>query len=123
MSNKVKELEWRKMVKQLAKPGEQIAMSVDIKKLEKWHMATGVVGEAGELIDAVKKEVIYNKAPDQENIIEELGDLEFYMEGIRQAYGISRSETLQANWDKLAERYAGHQYSDKAAQDRADKVA
>lgn len=119
---KLRELDYRAMVKALAKPGMQIAMTLTPDKLEKWHMATGIAGEAGELIDAVKKEVIYNKAADIDNIIEELGDLEFYMEGIRQAYGIGRAQCLRANYDKLAIRYQNHTFSDQAAQDRADKV-
>lgn len=38
-------------------------------------MATGVSGEAGELLDAVKKSVVYKKPLDRENVVEELGDL------------------------------------------------
>jgi hypothetical protein len=58
-------------------------------------------------------------------VIEELGDLEFYMEGLRQGFGITREEVLTTNIYKLAlgpkARYKGGKYSDKAAQDRADK--
>lgn len=43
------------------------------------------------------------------------------MEGIRQALGIRRDVTLQANIDKLRVRYEGLRYSDSAAQARADK--
>jgi NTP pyrophosphatase (non-canonical NTP hydrolase) len=85
-------------------------------------MGTGVSGEAGELLDAIKKYVVYNKPIDLENVIEELGDLEFYMEKIRQNLGITREQTLVANIEKLGKRYANG-YSDKAAQERADKLA
>lgn len=78
------------------------------------HMAVGIASEAGELLDAVKKKVIYRKVLDRENVIEELGDLEFYLEGIRQGLGVSREETL-------GKRYEGLMYTDKAAQERADK--
>jgi NTP pyrophosphatase (non-canonical NTP hydrolase) len=111
------------MVRKLAKDGQQILDTLSPEKAHKWHMATGISGEAGELLDAIKKEVAYNKAEDRENIVEELGDLEFYMAGLRQAYGITREETLVHNKNKLGVRYAGHQYSDQQAQDRADKVA
>jgi NTP pyrophosphatase (non-canonical NTP hydrolase) len=98
-----------------------------IKKFEDWrlehaHAAMGVTGEAGELSDAIKKHAIYGKEPDIKNIIEELGDLEFFMQDIRTKYGISRSITLQANADKLCERYVGLVYTDEAAIARADKV-
>ena len=58
---------------------------------------------------------------DIDNIIEELGDLEFYMEGLRQLLGIYRPEVLKANLKKLRERYPAG-YSDSAAIDRADKT-
>ena len=43
------------------------------------------------------------------------------MEGLRQELGITRGQILQANVDKLRERYRGFKYTDKAAVDRADK--
>jgi len=88
-------------------------------------MAVGVSGEAGELLDAVKKYAIYNRAnegPLNTNLVEELGDLEFYMEGMRQLLGLTRQEILDANMKKLAVRYKDFKYSDKAAHERADKV-
>lgn len=113
-----------KMVNNLAKPGKDIIETLTPEKAHLLHMAVGVSGEAGELLDAVKKAVIYNKELDLENVIEELGDLEFYMEGLRQVLSIPRGLTLQENMHKLVGsngRYAEGQYSDKAAQERADK--
>lgn len=109
------------MVESLLKSGEDIASTITPEQLNKIHCAIGVSGEAGELLDAIKKEVVYNRAIDRTNIVEELGDLEFYMDGLRRAYGITRDETIQANMDKLAVRYQSGKYSDKQAQDRADK--
>jgi NTP pyrophosphatase (non-canonical NTP hydrolase)/ribosomal protein L21E len=109
------------MVADLKKPGQAIIDSLTAEKMDALHMAVGIAGEAGELLDAVKKYVVYNKAADIENIIEELGDLEFYMEGIRQNFGITRQQTIDANITKLGVRYA-QGYSDKAAQERADKA-
>ena len=86
------------------------------------HAAIGVAGEAGELLDAVKKVWAYGKPLDRANAVEELGDLEFYMEALRQQIGVSREEVLQANQEKLAKRYPGGVYSDQHAQARLDKV-
>lgn len=108
------------MVAALAKPGQDIIDSLDPFKAHALHMAVGVAGEAGELLDAIKKHVIYNKPIDIENVIEELGDLEFYMEGLRQVFEITREQTIEANIAKLGIRYQNG-YSDKAAQERADK--
>lgn len=110
------------MVRTLVKPGSAIAENITAAEADLLHMAIGVSGEAGELLDAVKKHTIYKKPIDRENVIEELGDLEFYMEGLRQNLGITREETLAANIAKLSVRYAGLKYSDTAAQERADKV-
>lgn len=84
------------------------------------HMAVGISGEAGELLDAVKKVWVYNKQLDRTNIIEELGDLEFYMQGLRLLVGATREEVLEANYQKLMVRYQGA-YSDEKAQERVDK--
>jgi NTP pyrophosphatase (non-canonical NTP hydrolase) len=86
------------------------------------HAAIGVCGEAGELGDAIKKFAVYGKPIDRENIIEELGDLRFYMQAAMNLWGITEYEVLQGNANKLGKRYVGLQYSDEAAQARADKV-
>jgi len=112
------------MVNALAKPGSRIAQEMTADNAHLIHMAIGVSGEAGELLDAVKKAVIYNKVLDLNNVIEELGDLEFYMEGLRQSVGVSREQVLEHNMSKLTGakgRYAKGGYSDQQAQDRQDK--
>ncbi len=85
------------------------------------HAAVGIAGEAGELLDAVKKQWVYNKPLDMVNMVEELGDLEFYMEALRQNLGLSREVILLQNIEKLKHRYPDG-YSDAAAQARADKA-
>lgn len=116
------EFSFEDMVTNLAKDGQDIIDSLTPAKAHELHMAVGVCGEAGELIDAVKKYVIYNKDIDFQNIVEELGDIEFYMEGLRQSFGITREQTLAANIAKLGKRYSGGTYSDLDAQVRADKI-
>lgn len=110
------------MVTALAKSGETIREEVTGNEMHLIHMMMGVTGEAGELLDAIKKHVIYRKPLDRANAIEELGDIEFYLEGLRQGLSISRDQTLQANVEKLGKRYSGFEYSDTAAKTRADKA-
>ena len=110
------------MVRALAKPGEKIKDEMTPEDAHMLHMAIGICGEAGEMIDAIKKRVIYRKPLDLENVKEEFGDLLFYIEGLMQATGLTREECLEANIAKLGKRYESLVYSDKAAQDRADKV-
>jgi NTP pyrophosphatase (non-canonical NTP hydrolase) len=84
------------------------------------HAAVGISGEAGELLDAIKKTWVYEKPLDIANVIEELGDLEFYMEAMRAQLGVTRVQVIEANVAKLTKRYPTG-YSDEAAQARADK--
>lgn len=115
-------MEHRELVQRLAKPGRHILQELTPQGVHLWHMASCICGEAGELFDAIKKYVIYNGHLDGENIIEELGDLEFYMEGLRQSLGIRRETTLHANMKKLLTRYPEAGYTDQRANDRADKL-
>lgn len=112
------------MVAGLAKAGQEILDDMDRVQMHRLHMAVGIAGEAGELLDAIKKVAIYQKEIDRDNVIEELGDLEFYMEGLRASLGITREQTIEANMYKLAHgknaRYS-EGYSNTAAQVRADK--
>jgi len=84
------------------------------------HAATGISGEAGKFLDCIKKHVVYAQPLNRENAIEELGDLEFYMEQARQQLGVSREEVLAANVAKLEKRYP-ISYTDQAAKERKDK--
>ena len=110
-----------KMVEDLVKDGNEIACGLSGRKAHLLHMALGVAGESGELVDAIKKHVIYGKDLDIENVIEELGDLEFYIKGIMQTLMISRDQILVTNVSKLTKRYSTGTYSNEQAQTRADK--
>ena len=85
------------------------------------HAAVGIAGEAGEVLDAVKKTWIYGKELDRENILEEAGDLLFYITALLTENGFTLDEAMQANIDKLARRYPAG-WSQKAAIERADKA-
>lgn len=114
-------INFKEMVKVLSKDGDAILTSMDGSKAHLIHMTMGIAGESGELLDAIKKHIMYEKPLDMENVIEELGDIEFFLEGFRQALDISRDETITANIKKLGIRYSNFEYSDKKAQTRADK--
>lgn len=113
---------FEEMVAALVKDGALILQEMTPQQADLLHMSVGVSGEAGELLDAIKKHTIYGKPLDIENVIEELGDLEFYMERIRQLINITREQTIEANIAKLGKRYSSGKYSNQQAQARADKV-
>lgn len=119
------ELDHQQMVKTLQKPGEAILEQMTPLKIMCLHMAGGAAGEGGELFDAIKRWALFGKELDRANVIEELGDQEFFMEGLRQNLNITREETLAANRAKLVSgeqpRYPSGVFSDAATIARADK--
>lgn len=75
-------------------------------ELELLHAAIGIAGEAGEVVDLIKKFTFGFKSNIQrERLVEELGDLEFYMESLRKTLDITRDEVLKANVNKLDARF------------------
>jgi len=105
------------------KDGEDIRVAIRAIDCHYLHMLIGLSGEVGELQGAFKKHVMYDKPLDLANVIEELGDIEFYLEGLRQSLGVTRVEILAANINKLEKRYYLGKYSNTQAQERVDKSA
>ncbi len=80
------------------------------------HGAIGLSTEAGEMLDAVKRALFYGGDLDRTNLIEELGDLEWYMAVIRDALNVSQEEVQQINIEKLRARYPEKFSTDHALQ-------
>lgn len=85
------------------------------------HAATGISGEAGEILDVSKKVWVYNKPLDLAHLIEELGDLRFYYQSMLALLTLTDEQIVAANMVKLRKRYADGKYSDAQANARADK--
>jgi NTP pyrophosphatase (non-canonical NTP hydrolase) len=77
------------------------------------HCAVGISGEAGELLDAVKKLWVYGKPL-------ELANVEWYMQALRSLLCVTREEVIDANIAKLSIRYP-IEYTDELAVRRLDK--
>ena len=107
-------------VASIVKPGEDIVNEISPDKAQLIHYALGVAGEAGELVDAIKKSTMYNQELDRENVVEELGDIMFYITALVDLLGIDKNYVIQHNIEKLSKRYADG-YSNKAAKERKDK--
>lgn len=84
------------------------------------HSAMGLCSEAGELMTPVKAAEFYGKRIDNEHIIEELGDLLWFLQLGCVSRGVTLEECARRNLAKLAKRYPD-KYSDFAAIARADK--
>jgi len=108
-------------VRALAKPGQDIVSEITPLDAHRLHMAIGISGEAGELLDAVKKAVIYRKNLDVANVKEECGDLLFYITGILDSIGMDLDQVIAENMEKLSKRYGSLSYSNNQAIQRMDK--
>lgn len=86
------------------------------------HGMLGIITEAGELGDVVKKHVIYDKPLDRDNIEEEIGDLLWYVACLARAAGASLDKAAVRNLEKLRRRYPNGVFSSVAALTRADKL-
>ena len=65
----------------------------------------GLCGESGEAIDIVKKHLAQGHPLDREHLINELGDIAWYLAETATVLGIDLEEVLQRNIDKLKARY------------------
>lgn len=65
----------------------------------------GLNGEAGEVIDHVKKVLFQGHELDRLHVVEELGDVAWYLAVCAEAVGVTLEEVLQANITKLKARY------------------
>ena len=158
-------MNYPEFVKGLIKPGADILATLTPEKCNLLHMAVGLIGEvaelfdatdpahiveeigdceffleglkavvgtgepiesgsiiviAGDILDHVKKHTVYNKPLDEQQLRRLIATFDKELEGIYAETGISRDKVLQANMEKLMLRYKAG-YSDKAAQERADK--
>jgi NTP pyrophosphatase (non-canonical NTP hydrolase) len=74
----------------------------------KGHLFNGVLGlagEAGECADLVKKHCYQDARPIHDALIDELGDVLWYVAETAGALGVSLEEVAQHNVDKLRKRY------------------
>ena len=88
---------------------QQLAMATLNPELEKRDVlinsVMGLCGEAGEAIDIVKKWMAQGHVLDKEQLVKELGDIAWYLAEAATALDMPLEEILQANIDKLKQRY------------------
>jgi NTP pyrophosphatase (non-canonical NTP hydrolase) len=99
-------------------------MSIDFNKYQKDSSATsgafqdlysdqarlaiaglGLAGEAGEVVDYLKKVVGHGHKLDKDKLVKELGDVLWYVAEICSAINADMSDVAQQNIDKLKARY------------------
>jgi NTP pyrophosphatase (non-canonical NTP hydrolase) len=81
-------------------------MNPSLSEKEKLTMlAMGIAGEAGEIVDTLKKVVFHGHKLDRDELIKELGDLEWYLQHLKKHFNISDEIVYISNVMKLQKRY------------------
>jgi NTP pyrophosphatase (non-canonical NTP hydrolase) len=65
----------------------------------------GLVGEAGEVTELLKKTYFHGQDLDREKLKSELGDVLFYLDWLARLHGMTLGEVADANISKLTARY------------------
>lgn len=71
----------------------------------------GLAGEAGECVDLVKKERFQGHDLNREKLVEELGDVLWYIAETASGLGVSLDEIADKNLEKLHKRYHGDKFN------------
>ena len=80
----------------------------------------GLAGESGEVLDILKKHLMYDKPLDQMKLLEELGDTFHYFLRIAHLCHFSLPTIMEQNAEKLRKRFKDG-YSHEAAIKQAEK--
>ena len=84
---------------------EDVVRNIGKEEMDLLHAAVGVATESAELVDQVKKHIIYGNELDKTNLLEECGDILWYMAIILRNYDSSFEKVMEANIEKLKVRY------------------
>jgi NTP pyrophosphatase (non-canonical NTP hydrolase) len=87
------------------------------------HSVIGMSGEVGELAGTIEKCIYYGQSLDKVNLLEELGDLMWYIAEMCNATGFSLEQVMKANIAKLKKRYPIVYNEDLAKEENRDRVA
>lgn len=96
---------------------ENVQHPVNIQSSRLLHGAIGCCTEAGELQDMLKKHFFYGKPLDLVNIMEEAGDMLWYIAILLDAAGYTMSQAMDTNIAKLRKRFPD-KYDDNKALNR-----
>jgi NTP pyrophosphatase (non-canonical NTP hydrolase) len=78
---------------------------VDVRSIRLLHGAMGLDTESGEIMDSMKRHIIYDSDLNVVNIREELGDIMWYVALICDELGLTIEQICEDNIAKLRKRY------------------
>ena len=85
------------------------------------NMCMGLAGEIGEVIDIMKKHIYQGKELDITDVIEEVGDVLWYIANFCNVNNITMDECMESNIKKLRKRFPNG-FTIKDANERKDKM-
>lgn len=85
------------------------------------NMCMGLAGEIGEVIDIMKKYIYQGKDLDITDVIEEVGDVLWYIANFCNVNNITMDECMESNIKKLRKRFPNG-FTTKDANERKDKM-
>lgn len=91
--------------------------NLDSRSIELMHHSIGMITEAIELLDAVMESIIEGKPLDTANVLEEMGDSNWYQAGLHRLLDSSFEGVNAAVIEKLRVRYP-EKFTKEAADDR-----
>lgn len=97
--------EYQKLAMRTAATSDLFNNNVDGSMDDVLHALLGIGTEAGELQDMLKKHLMYGKAFDRTNLVEECGDLLWYIALALKTVSVTMSDCMERNIKKLQVRY------------------
>ena len=85
------------------------------------NMCRGLEGDIGEVIDVMKKHIYQGKELDITDVIEEVGDVLWYIANFCNINNITMDECMESNMKKLRKRFPNG-FTVKDANERKDKM-
>lgn len=79
--------------------------------------ALGLAGEAGEVVDDIKKRIFHGREVPMEHTAEELGDVLWYVANIATECGLSLEDIMSQNMCKLLSRYPEKYFKEEYKQE------
>ena len=86
--------------------------------IDGFHGAIGICTEGGELLDAYKKNLFYGKPLDKANLLEECGDVLWYLNAVLKSQGFTFEQAMEVNVKKLQARYKKGTFTEEDAINR-----
>lgn len=84
----------------------QRTMNTDLTDREAYAMlAMGLAGEAGEVVDYLKKVVFHDHELDEQYLKDEMGDVLWYFSNLLNVLGLTFEQVAERNIEKLEKRY------------------